>query len=159
MFILYLNKANKLDIISENNIIDYLYYQKGRIPNEKDIAEYLKKKKNDKITIFFKKHDAEKAIDIIKTNISKIDDKMPLYDVYSDNIYIINKENVYKRVVTQYYRFPNKSLLEELLINLLVNAIYFSPQKGKIIIEIIYNLLILILFFFLININSNIFSS
>ena len=35
--------------------------------------------------------------------------------------------------------FADKSLLEELLVNLLVNAIYFSPQKGKIIIEIIYN--------------------
>ncbi len=35
--------------------------------------------------------------------------------------------------------FADKSLLEELLVNLLVNAIYFSPQKGKIIIEIISN--------------------
>ena len=32
--------------------------------------------------------------------------------------------------------FADKSLLEELLVNLLVNAIYFSPQKSKVIIDI-----------------------
>lgn len=47
-----------------------------------------------------------------KTALSKYDDRIPLYDVYSDNVYLISKSNVYDRVMHNYYRFPDKQFVE-----------------------------------------------
>ena len=46
----------------------------------------------------------------IKEDISKIDYKVPLYDEYTKNLYIIPKELAYKKVTNYSYRFPNKQL-------------------------------------------------
>ncbi len=49
-----------------------------------------------------------------KTNISKNLTMIPLYDVYSENLYLIGKDNVYSRVVYQHYRFPTQELYDKL---------------------------------------------
>ena len=38
-----------------------------------------------------------------------------MYDAFTENLYIINNENVYDRVYYQNYRFPEKELIDELL--------------------------------------------
>ena len=45
---------------------------------------------------------------------SVLDSVIPLYDAYSNNLYIISKFNVYNRVVYNHYRFPTKNFIKHL---------------------------------------------
>lgn len=80
-------KTSKLVKYNKPDIIDKIYYQELSVP-----------KSNNKL----------------KTEISKIEDKIPLYDIFRDNLFLIDKMNVYDRVVNQYYRFPDKLLLNSI---------------------------------------------
>ncbi|MCW8849446.1 MAG: ATP-binding protein, partial [Melioribacteraceae bacterium] len=55
-------------------------------------------------------------------------------DIYAKELNIEVKTKLKKLEI-----FADRSLLEELFVNILVNAIYFSPQSSKIIIDIIVN--------------------
>ena len=114
MYILYNIKKGILDIVDKKDVIDSLYYLKTRIPNKDDIKKYSSKGKNKDIIKYFKKYGVDNGINNIKISISKIDYKIPLYDVNSKNIYIINRDRVYDRVVYQHYRFPDIYLVDKL---------------------------------------------
>lgn len=64
--------------------------------------------------IYYQKVKAKKITKSLQKEIAKINDKIPLYDVYSENVYLITKFNVYNRVVNQHYRFPNKNLIDSI---------------------------------------------
>jgi len=102
--ILYNINDNKLEIVNPEEIMDNIYYLKYRVPTLDDLK---------KSTITDKKYRDIKIIDI-KKYISQLEFKMPLYDVYTSNIYLINRENLYIRVNYNHYRFPSKSVLDEL---------------------------------------------
>lgn len=105
--LLYDINNNKIVIVTED-ILDKLYYLEYRPIIQEDIKNN-KDKDISKIISGFK--------DILyeqKQIISKQLDKIPLYDAYTENIYLINRENIYYRVMHQYYRFPEKFLLDEL---------------------------------------------
>lgn len=92
----------KLDDSKRHDIISKLYYLKYRVPTEEDI------KRGDKdVKEFYKRH----SIDDVKTLICRIDDMVPLFNIYHVNIYLINKDNVYYRVVYNNYRFPGSTLV------------------------------------------------
>lgn len=86
-------KINK-DSDKFDDILDKIYFGQMRLPTELEIEI---------------NHIAH-----TKKELSKIEDKIPLYDVYTENIYLIKKYNVYSRVVHQHYRFPEHDILEEL---------------------------------------------
>ena len=88
-------KDGSIKNIPIKDAINEIYYLKYRIPKENEIT--------DKITV-----------QEIKTMISSNDDYIPLYDVFSSNIYMIQKRNVYIRVVKQDYRFPDDIILKNL---------------------------------------------
>lgn len=125
MYILYYEKDNELKIVDKNSVIDDLYYSRAKLPSKKNINDHInnnknnkKNKTNKKIVDFFmedKKINIDKKIDEIKKAISEIDNKVPLYDEYSKNLYIIDKENVYYRVMYQYYRFPDRNMYDYLV--------------------------------------------
>lgn len=94
----------------DRNIIYDLYYQKARLPKDKE----LKKIKKD-----------SNYLKEIKDSISKIDDIIPLFDPFSNNIYMITKGNLYYRIFNDHYRFPNKKLINNL-----------NNQKNELIKEI-----------------------
>ena len=75
-----------------NQVIDKLYYDLAILD-----PSYTKKEKEQ-----------------IKKQLSKLEDYMPLYDVFSRNIYIINAENVYSRVIDHHYRFLNKDIMSKI---------------------------------------------
>lgn len=50
----------------------------------------------------------------IRRLLSKVEELVPLYDPYSDNLYLVNKHNVYQRVVHDHYRFPTEDLISEI---------------------------------------------
>ncbi|AYV81210.1 MAG: ADP-ribosyltransferase exoenzyme domain protein [Harvfovirus sp.] len=112
--ILYYNLDELLKIVPSQEAIDKLYYLEARVPKYNQVTEYMEKHPNNEITSFFEKHSIKKGIALIKRNISKLDDKIPLYDIYSQNLYLITKFNVYNRVVYQHYRFPTKTFIDRL---------------------------------------------
>jgi hypothetical protein len=99
MIYLYYYKLNKLVEVPELNydkVVSNLYYEEARIPTEKELS---------KLNI---------TIDEIKNNISKLNYHIPLFDPTSYNMYIIDKHNVYNRVMILHYRFPTNTFIEEL---------------------------------------------
>jgi len=116
MIILYDINKKELIIEEAENAVEKLYYLEAKIPSQKEIeTNIISENTNDKIKKYFEKYGIKKGIRLIKKNLSKNNTKIPLYDVYSENIYLIGRDNVYDRVVYQYYRFPTKELFNKLL--------------------------------------------
>jgi hypothetical protein len=61
-----------------------------------------------------KQDDKNLDIDKIKEKISKIKSHIPLYDIFTKNVYVIQKRNVYYRVVKNDYRFPDKLIIKDM---------------------------------------------
>jgi hypothetical protein len=123
-YILYNIKKNNIEEIKKENVLDKLYYNKYRIPNTEELKLYLKKNKKLENIDKFKK--IEDYVEYIRDNISKIDNKISLYDKYNENLYLINRNNVYNRVIFNHFRFPSKNI-----INNLINKKY--KEKDKIL--------------------------
>lgn len=86
-------KKNVEEKIEEKDIIHSLYYLTHRLP----------KLSNNNLTE-------------IKQEISRISNLCPLYDIYTDNLYLISQDNLYNSVFNKYYRFPTIKLLNNLKI-------------------------------------------
>jgi hypothetical protein len=112
MYILYHKNNNSIKEVEETKVYDDLYYLKARIPTKEDIKNGQHTKTTQK---FFNNHNYTDAIQIIKKSISKIDTHIPLYDEYSKNVYIINKNKVYDRVIYSHYRFPDKDMFDKMM--------------------------------------------
>ena len=98
-----INNANKLlETDSIGELIDSLYDEIAILPSESQIisnnlpATYLSD---------------------VKKEISKYRDKIPLYDIASNMIYLVHRENVYVRITDDNYRFIDDTFYVELLEN------------------------------------------
>jgi hypothetical protein len=109
-YLLYYKDENTLKKTEFKDVLDNLYNQKASLPTEEQIKQYMKVGNNNKIKEYLKGNPSE-IIQDIKVSISKINNKIPLYDVYTKNLYLISKELVYRRVVRESYRFPDESLI------------------------------------------------
>jgi hypothetical protein len=82
-----------------------------------------------------------------KDKLSKYEDYIPMYDIYSQKIYPIAKKNIHHKLIEAHYRFINQEISEWLnnLYNKNINDLVLS-KKYKYNLEIIsnYNLEILI---------------
>ena len=47
-----------------------------------------------------------------KIKLSKFEEYIPMYDIYSDKIYPINKKNLYSRLIYNHYRFINQEVYD-----------------------------------------------
>jgi len=103
---LYDIKNQNIISVDKNDIMDKIYYQECRLPTDEELKKYKK---------HITSHD-------VKIQISKIEEKVPLYDIYTENLYLIGKHNVYTRVTHQSYRFPEQSLLDSFSSNASVNT-------------------------------------
>lgn len=112
-YFLYNNKQNKIIKYIKDDVMHNLYFLLASLPTEKQMKDHISKYK-DEITDFINKYGIIKSIKKIKKSISKIDNRVPLYDIYSENIYIIDKNNVYYRVTYNYYRFPTIDLIQNI---------------------------------------------
>lgn len=99
MILLYNKTTNLIDKIPERDVLYNIYFQSHRLPTQKQLDDA-------NIT--------DVTSDEIKDKISTIDYKIPLYDEYTRNMYIINSEQVYDKIIYGYYRFPNKDIIEML---------------------------------------------
>jgi hypothetical protein len=108
VYILFNIKNNTPEIIDKKKVLDNLYYLEYRPITSEDINNINNKELKQEIL------NNPNIISEMKRKISKIEEKVPLFDTYSNNIFLISKHNVYERVVNQYYRFPEKELIENL---------------------------------------------
>lgn len=58
------------------------------------------------------KEKSEKEIHKMRKYISKIQDLIPLYDIYHNNLFLVNKHEIYHFVFNKHYRLPNKQLYQ-----------------------------------------------
>lgn len=129
---MYVIDKDNLEIISKENVLDMLYLLKIKIPTIDQIKKYKEHHNKNKITNYFTNETAYSTkIQQIKNEISRIEDKIPLYDVYRENLYIISKENVYDRITYQAYRFPDHSVIETLKQNQKVMKKTFKNNEEK----------------------------
>lgn len=108
MYVLYFYASEKLDYTKEDKILDLLYTGKAGYPTENLISNAKNKAKFSKIL-------TKEYLNKLKKRISSIRNKIPLYDIYSKDVYLINAKNVYDRVMNDHYRFTDKKLFDELI--------------------------------------------
>lgn len=82
-----------LKTVDDITILNELYYNLGILDTKKYSKNELIEKKKE---------------------ISRLDNSIPLFDIYSKNIYLINSSNVYSRIIFHHYRLPNKKILNML---------------------------------------------
>lgn len=85
-------KTNKLENIPESFVLEKLYKLTHVLPLNISKEKLLK----------------------LKQDISRIDNKIPLYDPYSDNLYLIPKSKLYDYVFNKSYRFPTEKFIKEI---------------------------------------------
>jgi hypothetical protein len=93
---LFNKKENTIKSIPLDTAIFELYYLRYRIPTQEEL-DSLKLKTN---------------VDEIKRDLSSNDLYIPLYDAFTFNIYIVQRRNVYIRVINHDYRFPDDLVME-----------------------------------------------
>jgi hypothetical protein len=93
--ILYSLPKQKLVKVKGKNAVDGIYYQDLRFPYQKDL-------KNDNLSSNIKNIDEYHKS--IKSYLSNVIEEIPLFDVYNQNIFLINKFDVYNRVVNNNLR-------------------------------------------------------
>ena len=69
-----------------------------------------------------------------KTKLSQYEEVIPMYDIYSDKIYPISRENVYSRLIYGHYRFINEEVK-----NWIENKYRKDQEKNQYNIDIIDN--------------------
>ena len=122
-------KNIKTDIIEEYECIGItlllIYNNTLQMLDEKNEYNKLKKKTNFEN---YKQH--------IKDCISEIEEYIPLFDIFSEKMFMINKHNVYNRVINEHYRIIDENLLEKMkknketyenIINFITN--YYDLKK------------------------------
>lgn len=108
-YILYNNIKKTFTEIREYEIYDKMYYEKYTIPTEQNVMEYKKKNKND-ITEYFGENINEK-IKEMRENISKIDNKIPLFDICTYNLYLVNRDDVLEKSLKENFRCPTENTM------------------------------------------------
>jgi len=95
-YYLHFHQTNSIKKVAPNKVLDLLYSGEASIP--------IKPSKNVTQT----------QIKAMREQLSKSVERIPLYDVYSRDIYLIKKKNLYRRVVKDSYRFPDQKFLDQL---------------------------------------------
>jgi hypothetical protein len=62
-----------------------------------------------------------------KIELSRIDKLIPLFDIFSKNLYLIEASNVYSRVIFYHYRLPNKNIIK-----ILTNTLNKISKSNKL---------------------------
>jgi len=96
--LLYKNNELKKYAITDNVIMD-IYEGKLKVPSKKDL-----KLSDEKYNTY---------ISEIKQKISENDLHIPLYDIYSNTIFMVVRDQVYNRVMWNHYRLPTKEIMTQ----------------------------------------------
>lgn len=114
-----LNIKNKIIDIEENKVLYNLYYNLAEIPS----ISLLKKSKIKKPEAYLLE---------LKQNISKLNNFIPLYDIFSKNIYLVSPNEIYDKITKYYFRPINNELLEYLKKIKTIDKIYLEKIKKNL---------------------------
>ncbi len=91
---IFLYDPNINNIVEVNeDYIDKIYLFKMTVPTEKQVIAHLASNNNDNISLFFTKFKkVSDGITQIKKNISTAPNKIPLFNIKLDNMFIVTKE-------------------------------------------------------------------
>jgi len=112
-----LNINNKLVDIKESDVLYNLYYNLAELPDKtskKNSSDESTSKEVKKSTSKEVKESTSKQIQDLKDTISKIDNYIPLYDIFSKNIYLVKPDDIYDKITNLYYRPLNQELYDYL---------------------------------------------
>lgn len=94
---LWNKKDNIIKSIPLDTAVFEIYFLRYRVPTENELFQSGKN---------------ELTIDNIRSLISTSDSYIPLFDAFTTNIYIVQRRNVYTRVINHDYRFPDSLIIE-----------------------------------------------
>lgn len=114
-YVLYYKKDKVLRLTPKDEVLDKLYEFIATLPTITEIKKYLNNDPDPEIVKLFQGKTPDEIRNKIKYDISTIDNKIPLFNIYDENIYLITRDNLYNRVMYQYYRFPDKHFLNSLI--------------------------------------------
>ena len=92
-------KKDNIELIQNTNILTKLYFELYNLPSPSEIDQYNKKHKTD-----FNLQNLREIIADINTSI-------PLFDISSQNIYLIPANQVFEYINKKFYRLPNNQIL------------------------------------------------
>lgn len=110
---MYNATSHTLEYVSISQILTKLYELKIKVPTDSIVRKYIQKNSDNDIALFFGKN-IRNGIQKIKKMLSRVDNKIPLYDIYTENLYLVDRGNIYDKIMSEYYRFPTKKLLDTL---------------------------------------------
>src|SRR5690606_33745466 len=114
LYMIILLYNNKLLIVDNNTAMNDIYYQKAVVPNKEQIAKFIAFADN-KVKKFFSDHIIDEAITLIKKELYETEDIIPLYDIYTQNIYLVDKYDVYNRIIYSDYRPITEEILDGMI--------------------------------------------
>jgi hypothetical protein len=98
--ILLTNNTNDIKEVTISEILEYIYYKLYFIPDSSEIINY-----NNKYNTNYQSENIKKIISSIST-------QLPLFDILSQNIYLIPEDQVYYHIKEKHYRLPTLEILE-----------------------------------------------
>lgn len=99
-------KLDKVELIDQNEILEKLYYNLGTLASPLEIESYNEKYKTN--------YNLEKFRQIISSLVSDL----PLFDIVSQNIYLIPASQVFKFIKEKHYRIPTQKIYDFLQVAL-----------------------------------------
>lgn len=95
---LYSIKDNIIKDIPLDKAVSEIYYLRYRVPTETELEKFH----------------VNYTVNEIKELLSTDNNNIPLYDAYTNNIYIVQRRNVYIRIINHDYRFPDKLIIKSI---------------------------------------------
>jgi hypothetical protein len=99
IYLYYYKKKKILKIKDKNTILDDLYFSRARPANVKELQSF----KNPSETY-----------NEIKKRLSSLTNKIILYDVYRENVFLFHQDKIVEKIIYEEYRFPEKSIIEDI---------------------------------------------
>jgi len=100
---------NKIELVDNSEILEKLYYNLYTLPTSSEIDSYNEK------------HNTKYNIEKFKEIISSIVSDLPLFDIVSQNIYLLPANQIFNYIKEKHYRIPTQKIYD-FLVNALTMA-------------------------------------
>ena len=108
-----LDNTDKLQVHNNTDAVNKLYYELATLPSQKEIDDYNKKNN----TTF--------ELEKLKNIISETNTVIPLFDIVSQNIYLISANQVFDYVKENHYRIATEKIYNFLKLSIISIAFFF----------------------------------
>lgn len=111
----------------------FLKYPKGNIQkvNYSDVLDEL----YYSLAVVYSDKYNEKELEDIKKSLSLSNDSIPLFDIFSRNVYLVKRQDVFNRVTNYHYRLPTENTMNLLKDNLKIEEEKESKNYGEKLIK------------------------